>query len=171
MVSWRKGQRLQHIRCASAKDHFPLQVPFYHTFVHQRHAKRVVKPNVEACNAMLLYGYQREAFITRVEDRLSQNKNQFEQWESEGNVDQINAGMMECINEVSVGMLKSTPGYTETKESNFSLSREVSSLLARRRAAKEDEANLNSISLDIARIRRQLKQKKHHMQNQLLENR
>eukprot|EP00959_Pyramimonas_sp_CCMP1952_P155564 3254348-Pyramimonas_sp.AAC.1 len=112
MVSWRKGQRLQHIRCTSAKDHFPVQVSFYHTFEYQQYVKKVCKPNAETCNAMLLYGHQREAFIKRVEDRLSQHQNQFEQWEYEGTVDQIDAGMMECVGDVANEMLTTAPGYT-----------------------------------------------------------
>eukprot|EP00959_Pyramimonas_sp_CCMP1952_P313090 6553391-Pyramimonas_sp.AAC.1 len=113
MVAWRKGKALQHIRCAGPKDHYPVVLSFFHSYerVHQQKGPR--KPNAEACNAMLLYGYQRERFIQQVEAQLQAKMELFEQWEFEGNVDMINAGMMQCIDRVARAQLRDTPGYTE----------------------------------------------------------
>eukprot|EP00959_Pyramimonas_sp_CCMP1952_P345142 7228083-Pyramimonas_sp.AAC.1 len=63
----------------------------------------------------------------------------FEQWEFEGNVDMINAGMMQWIDGVARAQLRDTPGYSEKVEDSFNQCREVRELLRHRRLAKEQE--------------------------------
>eukprot|EP00959_Pyramimonas_sp_CCMP1952_P202628 4237373-Pyramimonas_sp.AAC.1 len=139
MVSWRKGKRLQHIRCVAPKDHYPLTLDFQHSYesIHQR--PRHKQPNRESCNAMLLYGHRREEFVGSVEEALEKHMDTFGQWEFEGNVDMINAGIMQILNNVATKMLTEAPGYTEDKGSTFNMSEQVGKLLEERRRAKEEE--------------------------------
>eukprot|EP00959_Pyramimonas_sp_CCMP1952_P078834 1648115-Pyramimonas_sp.AAC.1 len=71
---------------------------------------------------MLLYGHRREEFVGSVEEALEEHMDTFGQWEFESNVDMINAGLMQIINNVATRMLTEAPGYTEDKGSTFNMS-------------------------------------------------
>ena len=137
-VSMNKGRRLQHIRCAAPKDHFPIYTTFWHTFEYKAKTK-TLSYNKEACNAVLLYGTGRPQFVAKVEERLAQHRNKFEEWEYEGDVDQLNAGIMQIIQEVSAEHLNEVPGYVEKREDTLAESTKPKDLLMRRRKAKSYE--------------------------------
>eukprot|EP00959_Pyramimonas_sp_CCMP1952_P312886 6549288-Pyramimonas_sp.AAC.1 len=70
----------------------------WHTYEYQT-KPRMLKYSQEACNAVLLYGTGRRQFVAQVEERLSEHKQQFEEWEMAGDVDQLNAGIMQIVQE------------------------------------------------------------------------
>ena len=84
----------------------------------------------ERLNQELIFLGNKEGF------QLKDLMEEFCQWEYEGNVDMINAGLMQTINNVATELTTQAPGYTEAKEDTFNMMHAKVSFIGGLRGAK-----------------------------------
>ena len=90
---------------------------------------------MEACSAVLLHGHKRDILLQSIGGQLNFGMPDLQEWAHSGDVDLINAGLMQIVGGCAAQVLASTPGY-DSDDTNITKSKQLSSLLHQRRSAK-----------------------------------